>query len=114
MKKLLLIACCTFSVGAWADCKNPQDAYEIQTCMAENTADLKSELNKVYSKVYKRTQAKNELNNAQKAWLKYRDLQCGTFTAIDTEHSPASTALDLDCQSTLNLQRIDFLKTLLD
>lgn len=117
MKKLIFIFTTLMSSQVFAtdvaDCDNPQNSYEIQKCMSKNFTDLKTELNKIYKKLYAQTEAKKELDAAQKAWLKYRELQCGDFIAVDTDYSPASAAFELDCQSTLNLQRIDFLKTLL-
>lgn len=82
--------------------------------MATNVRSLKAELNNVYKKLYDQTEAKTELETAQKAWLDYRELQCGNFVAVDSYHSLASIAFDLDCQATLIQQRIDYLKTLLN
>lgn len=95
------------------DCENPQVSYEIQMCLSENVTDLKAELNKVYKKLYAQTEAKKELNAAQKAWLKYRDLQCGDFTFADAGAGSGQISYDLDCQSQLLTHRIDYLKSLL-
>ncbi|WP_228253325.1 lysozyme inhibitor LprI family protein [Acinetobacter calcoaceticus] len=71
---------------------------------------LKSELNSIYKKAYTQTEAKQELDSSQKAWLKYKELQCGDFVVADTQGSPATVSYDLTCQSILYKQRIAFLK----
>lgn len=115
MKKLLLLLCCTLSAGVYAagDCKNPSNSFEIQKCLSNDVRKQKNELNTVYKKLYAQTEAKSELDLAQKAWLNYKEQQCGSFVAVYTGHSPAAVAMDLDCQSTLLQQRISYLKTLL-
>ncbi|MDH0030313.1 MULTISPECIES: lysozyme inhibitor LprI family protein [unclassified Acinetobacter] len=116
MKKLLLILCCTLSAGVYAaetECDNPSNSFEAQKCLSVDVKKYKNELNTVYKKLYSQTDAKTELDAAQKAWLKYNDLQCGKFVAEYTGHSPATVVMDLDCQSTLLQQRISYLQTLL-
>ena len=111
MKKYLLLAITlTLSAGAWADCDNPQNSFEIQKCLTNDLGALQKQLKSAYEDLYKQTNAKNELRNAQNAWQTYKDLQCGEFTAVDTDHSPASTAYDLACQADLTQQRIEFLQ----
>lgn len=116
MKKLLLLLCCTFSAEAWAaetECKNPSNSFEAQKCLSVDVRKYKNQLNTVYKKLYSQTEAKTELDAAQKSWLSYKELQCGSFVAVDTGHSPAAVIMDLDCQSTLLQQRISYLQTLL-
>lgn len=111
MKKLLLLtASLVFSVGAWADCNNPKTSHEIQQCLSSEVKTLKKELSKAYSELYSQTQAKKELESAQKAWLKYKDLQCGDFTVADAGYGSGQIAYDLACQADLTEQRISFLK----
>ncbi|MDY6469120.1 lysozyme inhibitor LprI family protein [Acinetobacter faecalis] len=110
MKKLLLISALLFSGGVWADCNNPKTSHEIQKCLSDELTALKKELNVVYGDLYKQTQAKRELDSAQKAWLKYKDLQCGDFTIADSGYGSGQIAYDLACQADLTEQRISFLK----
>lgn len=110
MKKLLLIACCLVSVGAWAgNCDNTQ-------CLSNEVKQLKSQLNTTYNKVYAQVNTKKELDQAQKAWLKYKEEQCGTFVVADIGSVATGSAIidsDLSCQSDLLKQRVSYLKSLL-
>lgn len=114
--KTLLIAtiASTFSVGVLADCNDPKTSHEIQQCLSSEITLLKKDLNTTYAKLYKETEAKQELDNAQKAWLKYKDLQCGDFTIADAGYSSGQVAYDLACQAELIEQRISFLKNQLN
>lgn len=112
MKTYILPVLLLLASPAFADCENSKNSFEIQKCMSENVRSLKAELNKAYKKIYEQTEAKPELEASQKAWLNYRELQCGNFVAVDSGHSPAAAAFDLECQSILIQQRIDYLKTL--
>ena len=80
MKKLLLLAIAsTFSVGVWASCDNVP-AHSAEACYDKEVTTLKKQLNQVYARLYRQTNAKNELDNAQKSWLTYKEKQCGDFT----------------------------------
>lgn len=113
MKKLLLLTLLVSS-GAWADCENPSNSHEIQQCLSSEVIALKKELNTSYAKLYKQTEAKQELNNAQKAWLKYKELQCGDFTVADAGYGSGQIAYDLACQAELIEQRISYIKNQTD
>jgi len=111
MKKILLFTAISFfSVGVMADCNNPKTSHDIQQCLSSEITQLKKDLNTTYAKLYKQTDAKQELDNSQKAWLKYKELQCGDFVVAETQGSPATVEYDLTCQSILYKQRIAFLK----
>lgn len=86
----------------------------MQYCSAKTQGYFELELKKVYAKVRKHTQAKSELDNAQKAWIKYRDLQCSNYWATETRHSPAYTLYASGCETILTEQRVQYLKSLLD
>ncbi|WP_151964805.1 lysozyme inhibitor LprI family protein [Acinetobacter soli] len=109
MKKLILLTA-LLSTGAWADCNNPQNAFEGQKCLSNEVTSLKKELNKTYMKAYATTEAKKELDSSQKKWLAYKESQCGDFVVADTQGSPATVSTDLYCQTILIKQRISFLK----
>lgn len=115
MKKLFLFSITSFlSVISWADCNDPKSSNDIQQCLSSEITLLKKDLNTTYAKLYKQTEAKQELDNAQKAWLKYKDLQCGDFTLADAGYSSGQVAYDLACQADLTEQRINFLKNQLN
>lgn len=109
MKKLIILSI-LFSSSVWAGCENPKTSHEIEQCLSSEVTAFKKELNTVYGNLYKQTEAKKELDNAQKAWLKYKDLQCGDFTVADAGYSSGQVAYDLACQAELIEQRINFLK----
>ena len=113
MKKLLLLTI-LFSGGAWANCDDPKTSYEVQKCLSDDLKDLNKEMQSSYSKLYKQTQAKVELKKSQNAWDSYKDIQCGDFIAVNTDHSPASTAYSLACQADLIQQRIEFINNQID
>jgi len=115
MKKLMLFAFTyLLSIIAWANCNDPKTSNEIQQCLSSEITSLKKDLNSTYAKLYKKTDAKQELDNAQKAWLKYKELQCGDFTLADAGYSSGQVAYDLACQAELIEQRINFLKNQLN
>ncbi|WP_284118237.1 lysozyme inhibitor LprI family protein [Acinetobacter seifertii] len=115
MKKLFLFSITSFlSVISWAGCNDPKNSNDIQQCLSTEITLLKKDLNITYAKLYKQTEAKQELDNAQKAWLKYKDLQCGDFTLADAGYSSGQVAYDLACQAELIEQRINFLKNQLN
>ncbi len=105
MKQLVLFTTLFLSTCAFAGSVDS----ELQK-LDKEIKGLKSELNSQYKKAYSQTEAKQELDNSQKAWLKYKELQCGDFVIADTQGSPATVEYDLTCQSILYKQRIAFLK----
>lgn len=116
MKKLLFISLFVLSSSFVLadDCENPNTSGEVNECLNADLKSQKSEMNKLFNKIYKTTDAKAELTNAQKAWLSYQDLQCGDFISTATGHSPATTTYSLICIFQLNDQRIEYLKTVLE
>lgn len=71
---------------------------------------LKKQLNKTYEKLYAQTEAKTALDDAQKAWLNYKEKQCGDFTYADTGASDGQIVYDLSCQVNLYKSRINYLQ----
>ena len=112
MKKLLLLAIAsTFSVGAWAGCDSAP-AHSAEVCYDKEVTALKKQLNQVYARLYKQTNAKKELEDAQKSWLTYKEKQCGDFTLAEAGSSSGQSIFDLSCQSSLLKSRINYLKTI--
>lgn len=107
MKQILLFTALILSTCAFAGSLD-SDLRKLD----KEIKSLKSELNAVYNEAYAQTEAKHELVSSQKAWLKYKELQCGDFVVADTQGSPATVEYDLTCQSILYKQRIAFLKEL--
>lgn len=113
MKKLFLLTLLV-SGGAWANCDDPKTSFEVQKCLSDDLKDLNNEMKSSYAKLHKQTQAKEELKKSQNAWDSYKDIQCGDFIAVNTDHSPASTAYSLACQADLTQQRIEFINNQID
>ena len=113
MKKLLLLLCCTLSAGVYAagDCeansKNPSD---VATCFQKQSL---KEVNQKYSQLLSKTKkempldkvAVTSLINSQKAWLKYRDSYCETYSTYHQEiNNHANCIVDLNNKRALQLQ----------
>lgn len=109
MKKLLLLSTLLFSGGVWAGCDKPTSFAEEIGCLTTEVNALKKQLNKTYAKLYAQVGAKQELENAQKAWLRYRDLQCGDFTLAEAGANSSQMAFDAACQISLLKSRINYL-----
>lgn len=104
MKKILLVGLLVTCSSAFAG------SFEDMQKLDKEIKSLKIQLNQVYKKAYSQTEAKQELETAQKSWLAFKELQCGDFVVADTQGSPATVTYDLTCQSILYRQRIDFFK----
>lgn len=95
-----------------ADCQNIADADSLtrSKCIAASEAksknDLKAALNQTFADLTT-DEEKSAFNNAQKAWLGYRDAQC-EFAATESGGSDAPLAAAA-CRIELNKQRINYL-----
>ena len=114
MKKSLLILTLVMSSEIYAAqiCAKSANSFEATECLDKEVKRLRTELNTIYKKVYTQTEAKKELDTAQKSWFNYKDQQCGDFVSVDSGYSPSTMIFNLDCQVTLLKQRIEFLKSL--
>lgn len=112
MKKILLFTMLV-SGGAWAGCDDVP-AHSANSCYAQEISTLKKQLNQTYSKLYKQTEAKKELEDAQKAWLVYKEKQCSNFTLADAGANGGQVIYDLSCQSSLFKSRIGYLKSIIN
>lgn len=115
MKKLLLLTIVsTFSSGAWANCEDPINYTEEVQCVYNETAIFKKQLNNIYTKLYNQTNSKQALENAQKAWLNYRDKQCTDFGIAESGGTNDSQRLyEVACQGELTKTRIIYLKSIM-
>lgn len=111
MKKLLLPILLCVGGSVWADCSNTP-AYSAAACYTKEVDSLKKQLNQIYINIYEQTEAKTELDNAQKAWLTYREKQCGDFTLADAGSGGGQIIYDLSCQVDLLKSRISYLKSI--
>jgi uncharacterized protein YecT (DUF1311 family) len=88
----------------------------LQSCRKKQFDDSTRELNGIYEKLH-RQYSKSEpslataLEQAQNAWLSYRDLECKVRT-FESSSGSGYEAYKLDCLAKLNALRITDLKAL--
>jgi uncharacterized protein YecT (DUF1311 family) len=79
MKKHILVVLLSISGHAFAaNCTDLQSESEMTTCVGQEYASQDKKLNAAYSQYRSRLSEsqKNQLKDAQSAWIKYRDLSC--------------------------------------
>lgn len=93
-----------------ANCKDTQTQFDINRCAAEAFHKADKDLNKIYQKALKKQRAVDaskieNFKNIQRAWIKYRDLQCGYASAV-YEGGSMAPAVQSGCMEELTKQRI--------
>jgi len=82
------------------DCKNASDQLTLNECADKDFKASDAKLNEVYRALSSKTsqQGKTSLQNAQRAWLAYRDAQCRfeTLGTIDGSIHPMVYASCMD------------------
>jgi len=82
------------------DCKNASDQSTLNECADKDLKASDAKLNEVYRALSAKTsqQGKTSLQNAQRAWLAYRDAQCRfeTMGTIDGSIHPMVYASCMD------------------
>jgi uncharacterized protein YecT (DUF1311 family) len=83
---IVVLAAVAFSaVGAAAatDCRDPQDQTSMNICADQDRAAADRALNAAYAALLARTDKANvpKLRAAERAWVAYRDAECGFETA---------------------------------
>jgi uncharacterized protein YecT (DUF1311 family) len=79
MKKYLGVVLLYMSAQAVAaNCTDPKSQLEMTTCAGQDYASQDKRLNAAYSEYRSRLgeSRKNQLKDAQVAWIRYRDLSC--------------------------------------
>ncbi len=103
-----------------AACWTTYNAYDaIADCQKEVLQDEKKALNTVYQKIEKAYPLPDQvpyiqhLDNAQKAWLAYRNQECVVQAAPDPDDQfkPGEDPDALSCQIKLTHQRTEFLSS---
>ena len=74
------------------------------------------ELNVVYNKLKNKLELadKTALINAQKAWIKFRDLNCKFTSKEDSEGGVIANKMKIDCLTQSTIERIKELKELIE
>ncbi|HDR9049743.1 DUF1311 domain-containing protein [Burkholderia vietnamiensis] len=115
-KKAITLAFIALPAIAFADAAiNNGNAYDDLSRINAELNKSKTELNSTYQKLYLSTRYKNELQQAQEAWLAYRSKQCTGYVAAEASASQGigSSLITKECLTTITKQRVDYLKTLL-
>ena len=79
MKKHIIVVLLYISAHAVAaNCTDPKSQLEMTTCAGQEYASQDQKLNAAYSRYRSRLSEsqKNQLKEAQVAWIRYRDLAC--------------------------------------
>ncbi|HWR77330.1 MAG TPA: lysozyme inhibitor LprI family protein, partial [Thiobacillus sp.] len=123
MRKLLSISgvvgwvAAIFSVTAYADCSSPGTTLEINDCLLAEYNEADAKLNATYQRVMRGfskpdqpghihyAEAKENLIEAQRAWIKYRDKDCYAVYALAVGASMRGQ-LSLQCKRGRTEQRI--------
>lgn len=105
--------------GADVNCDDPQNQWEMTYCEGEALAREDPRLNLAYRGAMERAQTLESdetdrlLPQAQRAWIKYRDLACASEAAT-AQGDSISGQLYLGCRTYLTRQRADDLALFLD
>jgi uncharacterized protein YecT (DUF1311 family) len=111
MKYLTLFLFLFVASLASAQCKDALSTKDMQDCMDNEWKKSDAELNRVYQEALKKLNPEQLalLKKAQRAWLSYRDAQCGADYKMFAGGSAAPLALT-QCRVTLTQERTKTLK----
>jgi uncharacterized protein YecT (DUF1311 family) len=72
------------ALGADVSCKNPKTQPELSACAGKDAQAADAELNRVYGQLIAKYDEpnRNALVLAERAWIVYRDAECGYETAL--------------------------------
>ncbi|MFM0285063.1 lysozyme inhibitor LprI family protein [Paraburkholderia megapolitana] len=88
MRKIIYVAILLSPLSSFAKtCVDSGSVYDDLLCATRALDDSKRELNAIYQKIYASTQYKSEFEESQKAWLNYREKQCGGYIAAEASQS---------------------------
>jgi len=98
-----------FTVNAPAqqkNCENAVSQLDMNRCAEQDASDADKELNEVYRSILKKLnqQQQSELKSAQRAWLAYRDADCGAESVLYAGGSVAPMT-KLACVANLTRER---------
>lgn len=110
MKKTILTIFLFLFFSHFSFCQTGEDELNAENAKADK------ELNIVYNKLKKKLEPidKTALINAQKAWLKFRDLNCKFTSQEDSQGGVIANKMKIDCITQSTLERIKELKSLIN
>lgn len=111
---LTVIALLMSSAALAQDCEKAQTQLELNECAASEYKKADSELNAAYKKVFTLAskQQHDILKNAQNAWIKLRDADCG-FIASGVEGGSIQPMIYSQCLTDKTRERTAYLESLL-
>ena len=114
MKTLYAFAAFLFisSVSAQANCQTAETQMEINHCMYKEYKAADVKLNQAYQKVkalQDQKRDKQALKKAQRAWIRYRDLACTSYS-LSAEGGSMQPMLHSQCLGTITRQRTKILR----
>ena len=91
------------------------DSVYVMDCIAERYRAADKELNEIYSEALKSLsdEGKKKLENAQKAWLKYREASLAFITEVNRKTGSTGNVIIEDYRVTLTRKRVAELKYVL-
>ena len=97
------------------NCGKAETQEELNFCAKRNYMRADSELNAVQQQLFKRltSKQKENLKDAQKKWLAYRDAHC-KFWAADYEGKPMYDTIFYDCMQEVTSSRMEELQEFSD
>jgi uncharacterized protein YecT (DUF1311 family) len=96
---------------ARAECSDPQTQSEMNYCAAQDFATADRKLNEVYRKAMssRDRKGKRALQQAQRAWITYRDLACKSYSLLADGGSMQPMLASL-CLAKLSTERTQMLE----
>ena len=94
----ILLLTASTTLMAQEDCSQYSSIVDIYHCTLNNLNEADQHLNKIYNQVFAREDkiAQKKLRDAQRAWIKYRDLKC-TYDADVMRDEKAQIIMSLGC-----------------
>lgn len=104
-----------FSAHAMTDCTNDTRQSEMNACAARAYAQADASLNDLYRRLLQKlpSDRQESLRKVQKAWLTFRDLDCG-FAAAGYEGGSMQPMVKSACMAARTNERTKQLHDLLD
>lgn len=117
MPRLIALAVLAFALlqaaPARAACDDSSNQAELTMCADQQLAASDAQLNDLYGQIRQRlandADVAGHLVAAQKAWIAFRDAECG-FVASGVEGGSIQPMIIMDCRDRLTRLRVDDLK----
>lgn len=107
----LFTLCLPFSAYADQACDTPRSSADVMRCLTQQNQKAEADLNKAYGVLSLQSQGDGlkRLENTQKQWLMYRDLECAMESDISEKQS-LNRLENLRCLNRLTEERVGALE----